>query len=173
MHIMSDLPNRTDYTCVVTASMAASINKFGAVGNGLCYALGVAAARRQGQGGKIVLFEGDGGLLFNIQELETLKRQGYRILICAMNDGGYGSEFHKLRADGIDDHLAVFGRPPLEAIARGFGLRGHEIRDLSMIPKLFADFAAQGETELWNIQISDQVTAPVIRATIKRGHGNM
>ena len=57
--------------------------------------------------------------------------------------------------------------------ARGFGLRGHEIRDVSVIPKLFADFAAQGESELWNIQISDQVTAPVIRQTIKRGHGNM
>ena len=50
-----------------------------------------------------------------------------------MNDGGYGSEFHKLRAD----------------------------------------LAAQGISEIWNIQISDQVTAPVIRQTIKRGHGNM
>ena len=127
----------------------------------------------QGSQGKIVLFEGDGGLLFNIQELETLKRQGIRILICAMNDGGYGSEFHKLRADGLDDSLAVFGRPALENIARGFGLRGHEIRDVSVIPKLFADFAAQGESEMWNIQISDKVTAPVIRQTIKRGHGNM
>ncbi len=29
------------------------------------------------------------------------------------------------------------------------------------------------ESEMWNIQISDQVTAPVIRQTIKRGHGNM
>ena len=44
---------------------------------------------------------------------------------------------------------------------------------MSVIPKLFADFAAQGEAELWNIQISDQVTAPAIRQTIKRGHGNM
>src|SRR4051812_32936702 len=150
-----------------------TIREFGAVGNGLSYALGVAAARRQGRNGKIVLFEGDGGLLFHIQELETLKRQGYRILICAMNDGGYGSEFHKLRADGIDDSLAVFGRPALENIARGFGLRGHEIRDVSVIPKLFADFVAQGESELWNIQISDQVTAPVMRQTVKRGHGVM
>jgi len=33
--------------------------------------------------------------------------------------------------------------------------------------------AAQGESEVWNIQISDKVTAPVIRQTIKRGHGNM
>ena len=150
-----------------------TVREFGAVGNGLSYALGVAAARRQGREGKIVLFEGDGGLLFHIQELETLKRQGYRILICAMNDGGYGSEFHKLRADGIDDSLAVFGRPAFEKIARGFELRGHEIRDVSVIPKLFADFVAQGDSEIWNIQISDQVTAPVIRQTIKRGHGNM
>jgi thiamine pyrophosphate-dependent acetolactate synthase large subunit-like protein len=156
-----------------SAERYTTIREFGAVGNGLSYALGVAAARRQGREGKIVLFEGDGGLLFHIQELETLKRQGYRILICIMNDGGYGSEFHKLRADGIDDSLALFGRPPLENIARGFGLRGHEIRDVSVIPKLFADFAAQGESEVWNIQISDQVTAPVIRQTIKRGHGNM
>src|SRR6266481_2771168 len=150
-----------------------TVREFGAVGNGLSYALGVAAARRQGREGKIVLFEGDGGLLFHIQELETLKRQGFRILICAMNDGGYGSEFHKLRADGLDDSLAVFGRPALEKIARGFDLRGHEIRDVSVIPKLFADFAAQGESEMWNIQISDKVTAPAIRQTIKRGHGNM
>ena len=79
----------------------------------------------------------------------------------------------KASADGIDDSLAVFGRPPLEAIAHGFGLRGQEIRDVSAIPKLFANFVAQGESELWNIQISDQVIAPVIRQTIKRGHGNM
>ena len=150
-----------------------TVREFGAVGNGLSYALGIAAARRQGREGKIVLFEGDGGLLFNIQEFETLKRHGYRMLICAMNDGGYGSEFHKLRADKIDDGLAIFGRPTLEKIAQGFGLRGHEVRDVSVIPKLFADFEKQGESELWNIQISDQVTAPVIRQTIKRGHGNM
>jgi hypothetical protein len=29
-------------------------------------------------------------------------------------------------------------------IAHGFGLRGHEIRDVAVIPKLFADFTAQG-----------------------------
>jgi len=44
---------------------------------------------------------------------------------------------------------------------------------VSVIPKLFANFVAQGESEIWNIQISDKVTAPVIRQTIKRGHGNL
>jgi hypothetical protein len=42
-----------------------------------------------------------------------------------------------------------------------------------VIPKLFSDFEKQGETEIWNIQISDQVTAPSMRQTVKRGHGNM
>ena len=150
-----------------------TVREFGAVGNGLSYALGVAAARRQGRDGKLVLIEGDGGLLFHIQELETVRRHGMRMLICVMNDGGYGSEFHKLRADGIDDSQAIFGRPAFENIARGFGLRGHEIRDVSIIPKLFANFSAQGESEIWNIQISDKVTAPAIRQTIKRGHGKL
>ncbi len=150
-----------------------TIREFGAVGNGLSYAMGVAAARRQGRDGKLVLIEGDGGILFHIQELETIKRHGLRMLICVMNDAGYGSEFHKLRADGVDDSQAIFGRPKFEEIARGFGLRGHEIRDVSAIPKLFADFCRQGESEVWNIQISDKVTAPIIRQTIKQGHGKM
>jgi acetolactate synthase-1/2/3 large subunit len=150
-----------------------TVREFGAVGNGLSYAMGVAAARRQGRSGKLVLIEGDGGLLFHIQELETIRRHGLRMLICVMNDGGYGSEFHKLRADGVDDSQAIFGRPAFESIAKGFGLRGHEVRDVSVIPKLFADFEKQGESEIWNIQISDQVTAPTMRMTIKRGHGKM
>src|ERR1051326_8684981 len=124
-----------------------TVREVGSVGNGLSYALGVAAARRQGRDGKIVLFEGDGGLLFHIQELETLKRQGYRILICAMNDGGYGSELHKLRADGVDRSPALFGRPAFENIARGFGLRGHEIRDVSVHPQKFFALSRPGGRE--------------------------
>jgi thiamine pyrophosphate-dependent acetolactate synthase large subunit-like protein len=78
-----------------------------------------------------------------------------------------------MRADGIDDSGAIFGRPAFESIARGFGLRGAEVRDLDAVPKLFAGFARQDETEVWNIQISDQVTAPSMRKTIARGHGVM
>jgi hypothetical protein len=88
-----------------------TIREFGAVGNGLCYALGVAAARRPGRDGKVVRA--------------------------------------RLRPARPRDSRCV----------------GH--------PKLFADFAAQSDSELWNSQISDQVTAPVMSQTLKRGHGNM
>jgi hypothetical protein len=40
-----------------------------------------------------------------------------------MNHRGYCSKFHKLRADGLDDSLAVLGRPALENIAWSYRLR--------------------------------------------------
>ncbi len=51
--------------------------------------------------------------------------------------------------------------------------RNRRAPDVAVIPKLFADFTAQGESEIWNIQISAQVIAPLMRQTVKRGHGVM
>jgi thiamine pyrophosphate-dependent acetolactate synthase large subunit-like protein len=144
------------------------IREFGAIGNGLSFAMGVAAARGHG---KVVLIDGDGGLLMHIQELETLRRHGLRILLCVLNDGAYGSEIHKLRADGVDESGAVFGRPAFQDVARAFGLRGVEFRNVSTMASAFRDFEQQPLAEVWNIQISDQVTAPVMRKLITRGHG--
>ncbi|MEO1265441.1 MAG: thiamine pyrophosphate-binding protein [Pseudomonadota bacterium] len=150
-----------------------TVREFGAIGNGLSYALGVAAARQQGDKSRIVLIEGDGGFMMHVQELETLKRLGYRVLICVLNDAAYGSEIHKLQADGIDDSLARFGETPIAEIARGFGVRGADVTNVAQIPDLFRAFNAQGDSEVWNIRISDRVTAPTMRKTIARGHGNM
>ena len=59
---------------------------------------GVAAARPDRT---VVLFDGDGSLMMHVQELETIQRHGLKILIVVMNDGAYGSELHKLRAEGM------------------------------------------------------------------------
>ncbi|MGZ5721565.1 MAG: thiamine pyrophosphate-binding protein, partial [Burkholderiales bacterium] len=66
-----------------------SLREFGAIGNGISFAMGVAAARPNEQ---VVLFDGDGSLIMHIQELETIKRHGMKILIVLINDGAYGSE---------------------------------------------------------------------------------
>ena len=150
-----------------------AIREFGAIGNGLSYAIGIAAARNEGRDGKVVLIEGDGSLLMHIQELETLKRHGMRVLICCLNDGAYGAEIHKFRHEGIDDSGAIFGRPPFESIAKGFGLYGAEVRDLSRVQGLFQEFVAQGESGILNFQVSDQVVAPTMRRNVARGHGRM
>src|SRR5690606_22149863 len=95
-----------------------TIREFGAIGNGICFAMGVAAARPDRP---VVLFDGDGSLMMHIQELDTIRRHGLRLLVCVVNDGAYGSEIHKLRAEGLDDAGAIHGRADFAGIARGFG----------------------------------------------------
>ena len=147
-----------------------AIREFGAIGNGLSFAIGVAAAKRTG---KVVLFEGDGSLLMHIQELEMVQRHRLKLLICVLNDGAYGSEIHKLRADGVDDSGAIFGRTNLAAIARGFGLRGANVTEVSQFAPLFAAHQAQDTAEVWNIHVSDKVVSPHTRRGLGRGHGKM
>jgi thiamine pyrophosphate-dependent acetolactate synthase large subunit-like protein len=122
--------------------------------------MGVAAARSDAP---VVLFDGDGSLLMHVQELETIRRHNLNILIVALNDGAYGSEIHKLRAEGLDDSGAVFGRTDLAAIARGFGLDGEVVTDLSDLPVLVQRFAATPGAAVWDIPVSDAVVSPVIR----------
>lgn len=144
-----------------------TIREFGAIGNGISYAMGVAAAR---PGDTVVMFDGDGSFLMHVQELETFRRHGLNILVCALNDGAYGSEIHKLREEGLSEEGAVFGRTDLAAIARGFGIGGTRVSDLSRLPEHVADFAATGGAAVWDFPVSDRVVSPVIRRAHPGGH---
>ena len=137
-----------------------TIREFGAIGNGISFAMGVAAARPDRP---VVLFEGDGSLIMHIQEFETIKRHGLNILFIVINDGAYGSEVHKLRSEGLPDTGSVFGRPDFAAIARGFGLEGKTFKSLADIPKLVQEFAKKGGAAVWDFHVSDRVVSPTIR----------
>ena len=136
------------------------VREFGAIGNGLSYAIGVAATYPDQP---VVLLDGDGGLLMHAQELETVQRHNLPILMCILNDGAYGSEIHKLRSDGLSDAGAVFGRGDLGRMARGFGLDGSVVSDLSALPQRVAAFAAKPNGTLLDFPISDRVMSPVMR----------
>ncbi|ADZ68977.1 thiamine pyrophosphate-binding protein [Polymorphum gilvum] len=137
-----------------------TIREFGAIGNGLAYAIGVAAARPDT---KVVLFDGDGSLLMHVQELETIHRHGLDILICVLNDGAYGSEIHKLRFEGLSDAGAVFGYTDLATLARGFGLDGRRIDDLDAVGEIALAAGRTRSAALWDFHVSDAVVSPVIR----------
>lgn len=134
-----------------------TIREFGAIGNGLAYAAGMAEARRDRP---TVLFEGDGGLMVHIQELETVRLMGWKILICVLNDGAYGAEIHKLRADGLSDGGGVYGRNDIAAMAAGFGIRGAVVDRLEALPALIDEFARGSGSMVLDIQMSDAVISP-------------
>ena len=147
-----------------------TIREFGAIGNGISYAMGVAVARA---GDTVVMFDGDGSLLMHVQELETIRRNGLNIIICVMNDGAYGSEIHKLRDEGLSDAGAVFGRVDLGAVARGFGLGGVRVEKLSDLPKLVEEFSKTGGAAVWDFPVSDRIASPVIRRAHPGGHAGI
>jgi thiamine pyrophosphate-dependent acetolactate synthase large subunit-like protein len=137
-----------------------TLREFGAIGNGIPFAMGVAAARPDRT---VVLFDGDGGVMMHVQELETIRRHGLNILVVVMNDGAYGSEVHKLRSAGLPETGSVFGFCDFAGIARGFGLPGKTFRKLDELPKAVAEFAASGGAAVWDFHVSDKVLSPTIR----------
>jgi acetolactate synthase-1/2/3 large subunit len=137
-----------------------TIREFGAIGNGISFGMGVAAARPDRQ---VVLFDGDGSLMMHVQELETIRRHGLNILIVVMNDGAYGSEVHKFRSEGLPEEGSVFGYCDFAGIARGFGLPGKTFRKLDELPKAIAEFRASGGAAVWDFHVSDKVVSPTIR----------
>lgn len=136
------------------------IAEFGAIGSALPTAIGIAATRGDG---KVALIEGDGSILMHIQEFETVKRHGLKMLSVILNDGGYGAEFHKFRALGMPDGEAIHGRGDLAAVARGFGWRGEKVKTLGRFQSLFDAHLKSGDPELWDIDIADIPSLPYRR----------
>ncbi|MBF9033928.1 thiamine pyrophosphate-binding protein [Rhodobacterales bacterium HKCCE2091] len=140
-----------------------AIRAFGAIGNSLSFATGIAVATGDG---KVILSDGDGGLLMHIQELETIAREGIRLLVICINDGAYGAEIHKLRADDVDDSGAVFGETGLASVATAFGLGSATITDPSQVADAFAQYAADDRAWLWDVKVSDLQQSPPMRANL-------
>ena len=106
---------------------------FGSIGHALSVAIGATIGRDK----PTVLIDGDGSLLMQIGELGTIASEALDITIIVMNDGGYGSEIHKLRAKGGDGELARFHDTDFATVARGFGLDGHTVTNISDISEIF------------------------------------
>jgi acetolactate synthase-1/2/3 large subunit len=103
---------------------------FGAVGQGIGVAIGTGAGNPNRPH---IAVEGDGSLMFNIQELETVVRQKLQMVLVVWNDHGYGAEVHKLIAKGFDETLAQWPSPDFVALAKAFGGDGRLLKDPSEI----------------------------------------
>ena len=86
-----------------------------------------------------------------------MQRHGIKLLICIVNDGGYGAETHKFRAHGVDPMHATHGRGDIAQIARGFGLRGTKVTSLGQFEGLFREHQAQNGASLWDVDVDDLI----------------
>jgi thiamine pyrophosphate-dependent acetolactate synthase large subunit-like protein len=126
---------------------------FGTIGQAMPTAIGVAVAT----GRPVVVVDGDGSFLMNIQELETVARERIPLTVVVLNDGAYGAEVHRLGARGGDPDLARFGRPDLAAVARAFGLGGARLAAPGDLGRAIA--TAGGTSLVIDVPMSDTVVS--------------
>jgi thiamine pyrophosphate-dependent acetolactate synthase large subunit-like protein len=91
-------------------------------------------------------------------------------MVVVLNDGAYGSEIHKLRARGVTDSGAVFGRPDLAAVAHGFGLMAGRLNDLIQLPAFVERFATGDGPALLDVPINDRVMATQMASRAGASH---
>ncbi|MBN9561987.1 MAG: thiamine pyrophosphate-binding protein [Alphaproteobacteria bacterium] len=124
---------------------------FGAVGQGLGVAIGTGAGN---PGRQHVAVEGDGSMMFNIQELETIVRHKMQMVLVVWNDGGYGAEVHKLIAKGFNEKLAQWESPDFVALAKAFGGDGVQLSNVSQIGEAVAEGLRKGGLYLIDARVS-------------------
>jgi thiamine pyrophosphate-dependent acetolactate synthase large subunit-like protein len=124
---------------------------FGAVGQGIGVAIGTGAGN---PGRQHIAVEGDGSLMFNLQELETIVRHKMQMVLIVWNDCGYGAEVHKLVAKGFDEKLAQWESPNFVALAKAFGGDGVLLKDPSEIGGAIAEGLRKGGLYLIDARVS-------------------
>lgn len=137
----------------------------GLAGMGLALPGALAAARLQGTG-RVLAICGDGDVMMNVQEMETISRLGLRLTVIVWVDGGLGLiDEHQ----GQDGPNFAFGNPKWRQLADAFGWTHAPVQGLSDLPKLLAaaqsaagptllsvpvDYAAAGHMPGKDVQLS-------------------
>lgn len=109
----------------------------GHMGSGLPYAIGASVARGEGP---VICSEGDGSIMLNIQELQTVKHHNLPLKIFIFNNNGY----YSIRNTHINFFKKIFAADPESGVSLpdfsklipAFGLPYERINDDSELGKL-------------------------------------
>ncbi len=99
-------------------------------------AIGVAAA----SGEMVVAFTGDGSLMMNLQEFQTLVRNQYNVKVIVMNNNGYSGVRHGQKAHfrgksiGVDPDTGV-DFPDFGLLASAFGIGYYKVSSINELDK--------------------------------------
>jgi acetolactate synthase I/II/III large subunit len=134
---------------------------FGCIGQMLPAAMGAVVA----SGNKpTLLVDGDASIIMHLAELETAVRYGMPLLVTVLNDQALGSEYHKMKAHGMQAELSTIPTPDLGAVAQSFGGRGRMATRIEDVREAAAEWVASPGLMVIDARISrNVVTVPYRR----------
>ena len=137
--------------------------QFGAVGQTLPLAFGIGTAH---PGRPHIVIEGDGSLMMNLQELDTVVRYKQQMVLIIWNDNAFGAEVHKLRAKGFEPSLAAW-KTSLDfiALAKAFGGDGISLKNENDIGDAIAEGLAHGGLFVIDARVSPSSVSDAYQKT--------
>lgn len=139
----------------------------GTLGSGFPTALGVKVANPDNP---VLSVSGDGGFMFNVQELATAAQHGIDIISVVFNDGAYGNvkrmqeDLHGGRVIATD-----LKNPDFVSLAESFGVSGVRAESPEMLKSAIEDALTRSGTTLIEVPVGKMpepfgVTIPTSRA---------
>ena len=77
----------------------------------------------------VVSISGDGGFMYNVQELSTAVKYGINVVCVVFNDGHYGNVRRDLSLDWSGDYGTSFVNPDFVKMAESYGALGLKVTD--------------------------------------------
>ena len=130
----------------------------GTLGYGYATALGVQAAHPDK---KVVAIAGDGGFLFNVQELATAVQYGLGVVVIVFNDNKFGNvqrqqkEWFGGRVIASDLH-----NPDFVQLAESFGLTGYRVRTPDELRPVLRSALANSGPALIEVVLTEDMPTP-------------
>ncbi|MBN1288831.1 MAG: thiamine pyrophosphate-binding protein [Actinobacteria bacterium] len=123
----------------------------GTLGCGIPVAMGIKAADPERP---LVLIQGDGSFMYNVQELETARRLGMDFVIVIFNDGFWNMiKFAQDVVFGGRRTGSALGNIDYAAIARGFGCYGRRVEKAEDIGPAFKEARASGVPAILDVAV--------------------
>lgn len=117
-------------------------------------------------GKKVLSISGDGGFMFNVQEMSTAVAHGIDVVCIVMNDGAFGN-VKRIQQDNYGGRMigVDLRNPDFVAMAQSFGMRGFKAETPDALRGALREAFTQGGPALIEIPVGE---LPSIWGLIKR-----
>lgn len=113
---------------------------------------------------RVVCVIGDGGVAYNIAELETAVRCGIPVTVVVLNNRSLAFEYHEqkyLWQGRVVSEANDFSDADYSGVARALGARGVRVSRLSDLPGALKDCLDSNEPSLIDVLVDKEAIAPV------------
>ncbi len=112
---------------------------------------------------QVVAMMGDGGFLFNSQELETAKRLGVGFTVVIFNDDDYGMISWKQRLSRGQSVSTRITNPDFKAYAESFGIQAYRPENLSELKEQLSAAITSKELSVVEVRVDSQINQQLIQ----------